>query len=238
MANIKLVGSFNSNLASFVCRNIACSGGAFGVAVYPCGEHGDSLALSSSHKLAAVAARRGKVGVLLSLGTLFASTHLTLVKRVACGDGIFFRRHGHAYLALLQEGTSHRLLGLLAGRWCVDHLLRLKQELVDSVLALDGRATAHSMHIIGVHGHLLWIDELVDHGLAVCGLGVRDEAAMVRALRVVAHRHLLSRGSIGQLWLDLAAARFALRPSAHSYLVATCHASDLTSWVFTWGCPL
>ena len=210
MANIKLVGSFNSNLASFVCRNIACSGGVFGVAVYPCGEHGDSLALSSSHKLAAVAARRGKVGVLLSLGTLFASTHLTLVKRVAGGDGILFRRHGHAYLALLQEGTSHRLLGLLAGRWCVYHLLRLKQELVDSVLALNGCTTAHPMDVVRIHRHLLGIYELVDHGLAVGGLGVGDETSMVRSLRVVPDGHLLRGGSVSQFRLYLAATRLAL----------------------------
>ena len=182
MANIKLVGSFNSNLASFVCRNIACSGGVFGVAVYPCGEHGDSLALSSSHKLAAVAARRGKVGVLLSLGALFASTHLTLVKRVAGGDGILFRRHGHAYLALFQEGTPHGLLGLFSGRWRVDHLLRLKQELVDSILALNRCTTAHPMDVVRIHRHLLGIYELVDHGLAVRGLGVGDEASVVRSL--------------------------------------------------------
>ena len=73
-----------------------------------------------------MAARRGKVGVLLSLGTLFASTHLPLVERVAGSDGIFFGRHRHAYLALLQERTSHRLLSLFAGRWRVDHLLRLE----------------------------------------------------------------------------------------------------------------
>ena len=210
MANIKLVGSFNSNLASFVCRNIACSGGVFGVADYPCGEHGDSLALSSSHKLAAVAARRGKVGVLLSLGTLFASTHLTLVKRVAGGDGILFRRHGHAYLAFLQEGTPHGLLGLFTGRWRVDHLLRLKQELVDSVLALNRCTTAHPMNVVRIHRHLLGIYELVDHGLAVGGLGVGDKASVVRSLRVVPDGHLLSRGSVGQFRLDLAATRLAL----------------------------
>ena len=189
------------------------------------------------HELASVARGR-EVRVLVRLRALLAPAHLALVQRVARRDRVLICRHGHADFSFFKQRTSHRLLGLLSAGRRVDHLLRLEQQFVDSVLALDGRATAHSMHIIGVHGHLLWIDELVDHGLAVCGLGVRDEAAMVRALRVVAHRHLLSRGSIGQLWLDLAAARFALRPSAHSYLVATCHASDLASWVFTWGCPL
>jgi len=218
LANIKLVGSFNSNLASihrgvlvsFVCRNIACSGGAFGIADYPCGEHGDSLALSSSHKLAAVAARCGKVGVLLSLGTLFASTHLPLVKRVAGGDGILLRRHGHAYLALLQEGTPHRLLSLFAGRWCVDHLLRLEQELVHSVLALDWCTTAHPMDVVRIHRHFLGVYELIDHGFAVGGLRVRDKASVVGSLRVIPDGHLLSRGSVGQFRLDLAAARLAL----------------------------
>ena len=38
------------------------------------------------------------------------------------------------------------------------------------------------MNIVRVHWHLLWIDELVDHGFAIGGLGVRDEATVVRTL--------------------------------------------------------
>ena len=44
---------------------------------------------------------------------------------------------------------------------------------------------------------------------------------------------MLSRGSSGQLWLDLAAAGLALRAATHCNLVATGHPRDLPSWVFT-----
>ena len=39
---------------------------------------------------------------------------------------------------------------------------------------------------------------------------MRDEASVVRSLRVVPDGHLLSRGSVGQFRLDLAATRLAL----------------------------
>ena len=53
------------------------------------------------------------------------------------------------------------------------------------------------MHIVRVHGHLLRVDEFVHHWLAIGRLRMGHQSAMVRPLRVVAHGHLLGRGSIG-----------------------------------------
>lgn len=53
-----------------------------------------------SHEFSTVA-RRCEVGVLVSLGPLFASAHLALVQRVAGCDCILIRRHGDTHLALL-----------------------------------------------------------------------------------------------------------------------------------------
>ena len=122
-----------------------------------------------SHKFTSMA-RRCKVSVLVRLGSLFASAHLSLVERVARRDRVLIGRHGHAHLALLEQWTSHGLFGLLATRRGIYHLLRLEQQLVDSVLALNRCPTTHPMHIVRIHGHLLWIDELVDHRLAICRL--------------------------------------------------------------------
>ena len=143
--------------------------------------HAVRAAALRTHEFASVARRR-KVGVLVRLGALFAAAHLALVERVARRDRVLVGGHRHADFALLEQRTSHRLLGLLAARRRIYHLLRLEQQLVDSVLALNGCPTAHPMNIIRVHWHLLWIDELVDHGFASGGLGVRDKATVVRAL--------------------------------------------------------
>ena len=68
---------------------------------------------------------------------------------------------------------------------------------------------------------------------------MRDKATVVRTLGVIPHRHLLSRGSCSQLWLDLTATGLALGASTHCNLVTTGHTRDLTPWVFTaWACPL
>lgn len=131
-----------------------------------------------SHELSAVA-RSCEVGVLVSLGPFFASTHLALVKRVTRCNRVLVRRHGHAHLALFEQRTPHRLLCLLAARWRVDHLLRLEQQLVDSVLAFDGRPATHPVHVVRVHRHLLRVYELVHHWFAVGRLRVGHQTAMV-----------------------------------------------------------
>ena len=74
------------------------------------------------HEFASVARRR-KVGVLVRLGALFAAAHLALVERVARSYRVLVGWHRHADLALLKQRTSHGLLGLLAARWCIYHLL-------------------------------------------------------------------------------------------------------------------
>ena len=76
------------------------------------------------HEFASVA-RRCKVGVLVRLRALFAAAHLALVERVARRYRVLVGRHRHTDLALLKQWTSHGLLGLLAARWCIYHLLRL-----------------------------------------------------------------------------------------------------------------
>ena len=159
--------SFNSNLASFVCRSaslkhhlLACLIASF------LSSHAMAL---GPHELATVA-RSCKVRVLVRLGSLFATSHLSLVKRVASGDGVFVSRHCNAHLAFFKEWTSHRLLSLLPARWRIDHLLRFKQKLINSVLALDWRTSAHPVHIVSIHGHLLRVDELVNHRFAISRL--------------------------------------------------------------------
>jgi len=46
-------------------------------------------------------------------------------------------------------------------------------------LSVDGCAAAHPVHIVSVNRHLLGVDKLVDHGFAVRGGGMRDEASVV-----------------------------------------------------------
>ena len=119
-----------------------------------------------SHELSAVA-RSCEVGVLVSLGPFFASTHLALVKRVTRCNRVLVRRHGHAHLALLEQRTPHRLLCLLAAWRRVDHLLRLEQKFIDTLLPVDWGTTAHAMHVVRIHiWHLGRINELIDYLLA------------------------------------------------------------------------
>lgn len=106
-----------------------------------------------------------EVCVLVRLRSLLAAAHLSLVERVARSDSVLVGRHRHD-LALFEHRAPHRLLGLLAARRGVDHLLRLEKKLVDAGLAFDGRSTAHAMHVVRIDRHLLRIDELVDHRLA------------------------------------------------------------------------
>ena len=194
---------------------------------------GDSHAVALGSSEVSSVARGREVSVLMGLRALLAPSHLALVEGVACRDSVLVRRHRHPDLTFLEEGTAHCLLSLLSGGRGVDHLLRLKKELVDSVLALDGCPAAHAVDVVGVHRHLLGVDELVDHWLAVGLLGVGHEASVVRPLGVVTHRHLLSRGSVGELGLDLAATGLALRPTSNGHGVGVGHACDLSSRVFT-----
>ena len=135
--------------------------------------------------------RGGEVGVLMGLRSLFAASHLALVKGVAGSDGVLVGRHGDPDFAFFKKWTAHGLFRFLSRGWSIDHLLGLEQKLIDSVLALDRGSTTHPVHIVGVHGHLLWVDKLVYHWLAIRRLGLRYEATMIGALRVVAHSHLL-----------------------------------------------
>lgn len=118
----------------------------------------------------------------MRLGSLLAAAHLSLVERVACGDCILVSRHCAACFSLLEEGASHRLLSFLARRGRVDHLLRLEQKFVHAILAFRWSASAHSMYIVGVDGHLLRVDEFVDHRFAVSGRWVAHQASMIRSL--------------------------------------------------------
>ena len=71
----------------------------------------------------ATMARRVEVCILVSLRAFLASTHLSLIKCVICGNGIFVSWHGHTYLTFLDEWTAHGLLGAFT-RWrSIDHLL-------------------------------------------------------------------------------------------------------------------
>ena len=160
------------------------------------------MALGASHKFAAVARSR-KVGILVRLRALFTAAHLPLVEGVARSDGVLISGHSHAHFLLVEQWAPHCLLSLLAGRRCVDHLLRLKQELVDSACAVNRGPATHPVHVVRLDWHLLRVDELIDHGLA---RGWLTKPAVIRPLRVVSHHHLLSRGSRSELRLDLATA--------------------------------
>ena len=90
------------------------------------------------------------------------------------------------------------------------------------------------MHIVGIDGHLLRIDELVDEWLATGRLRVGHQATVVGAMRVVTHGHGLRGGSRCKLWLYLAATTFTLRATSNRDLVSTCrHLCNLTPWVLT-----
>lgn len=181
------------------------------------GSHAVAL---GSHKFATLRRRR-KVGVLVRLATLFTPAHLALVEGVARSDGVFVGGHSDTGLALLEHRAAHRLLRLLPRRWCIDHLLRLKEELVHATLlvahALDGCSARHPVHIVGVHRHLLGVDELVHHRLGASLLGMAGQPTMVRTLGVVSQNHLLGRGSSCELRLNLTTTTFALRSTADSH---------------------
>jgi len=151
------------------------------------------------------------------LRSLLAAAHLSLVERVACGNCVLVSRHCATCFALLEEGASHRLLSFLARGGRVDHLLRFEQKFVHAILAFSRSASTHPMYIVGVDGQLLRIDEFVDHRLAVSGRWVAHQASMVRSLRIVPHRHLLSRGSSCKFRLDLATPRLALRATSNRH---------------------
>ena len=102
----------------------------------------------------------------MSLGAFLAAAHVALVKSVARSNGILVSRHCNAYFALLKKRRAHGLLRLLSRWWSVNHLLRLKEQFIDSILSFNGSPTAHPVHIVGIDGHLLRIDELVDEWLA------------------------------------------------------------------------
>ena len=103
---------------------------------------------------------------LLRLRTLLSATHLALVESVACSDRVLLCRN-NVSLSLLEQGTPHGLLGLLARRGRVDHFLALQQDVVDPVvLVVDRWTTTHPVHEVGVHRHLARVYEFVSGLLA------------------------------------------------------------------------
>lgn len=91
------------------------------------------------------------------------------------------RPHCAAAALLIQIRASHCLLRLLSGRWCVNHLLALKQYLVDSWVSsghlLELRnAVVVGGTVVGLQHLLLLVDELV-RLLSHCAHGVVSEAA-------------------------------------------------------------
>ena len=111
----------------------------------------------------ATMAGRVEVCILMCLRAFLASAHLSLIKCVICGNSVFVSWHSHTYLAFFEEWTSHGLLGTFTRRWSVDHLLRLKQKLIDTRLAkridqgdwTKTSSMARSLRVISMDNHLL-----------------------------------------------------------------------------------
>ena len=81
-----------------------------------------------------------------------ASNHLLLVASSAEAASLA--------LIVFEHGGAHTLFSLLARGWRVDHLLTLKQDVVDAARGVNRHATAHAMNVVVcVHWHFSWVNK-------------------------------------------------------------------------------